>query len=54
MVSNASILFSQRGGQRVWREEGIFEVCTKSTDPEQWDSKVSQPGFDLHFRKMKP
>lgn len=21
---------------------------------QQWDSKVSQPGFDLHFRKMNP
>lgn len=36
------------------RKKGFLKYVLSQQTREQWDSKISQPGFDLNFRKMKP
>lgn len=35
-------------------KKGFLKYAVSQQTREQWDSKISQPGFDLDFRKMKP
>lgn len=45
--------FSSEVGRGAWGE-GVLKYALSQQTGQQWDSKVSQPGFDLHFRKMNP
>ena len=35
-------------------KKGFLKYAVSQQTREQWDSKISQPGFDLDSRKMKP
>lgn len=54
-VSNTPppFFFSSEVGREAWGE-GVLKYALSQQTGQQWDSKVSQPGFDLHFRKMNP